>query len=471
VTTLQQARADARELNLTSAWTPLKPHEQQALFFWHPARFKLNPSGRRSGKTELAIRKGILYLTRRLRHGFPARVGFAAPTRQQAKDIFWDKLKAMIPESWIAKISETELKITTHWGASIRVVGFDEPKRIEGQPWDHFVCDELADCKPRSFALHLRPALSTLGREGTADLIGVPDETGRNQLEYERLWAIGLQWRPGLPPVDPKKFDDDEYRGPDAEVCSFHWPSSEILDPREIASARGQMDPLEFEQEYGGKFVRSGGKALPFFNEAVHVVGDTGALPLTAYCPQIRIDLALDFGFRNGAGLIGQTYQNHVWIMDEIAVPGSGTDSLMIAFGEKAAQRGWNLRRLGIYGDAAGEGHSSPRAETDFEIVEEFLPQFGVQEPAWEYLTANPLVKNTVNVVRRRLLSADNRVMLHVHPRCARLIGDMKNAPWPDDLRSFHWLAALRYYLWRLFGESEYYESAPTGLPQGRKAS
>ena len=88
----------------------------------------------------------------------PGRYFAAAPTREQAKRIWWNDLKALIRPRWKAKVSETDLYIRTTLGNEIWVIGLDKPQRMEGVPWDGGIIDEYADCKPGTFDANIRPA-------------------------------------------------------------------------------------------------------------------------------------------------------------------------------------------------------------------------------------------------------------------------------------------------------------------------
>jgi hypothetical protein len=412
----------------------------QSAYFWHPSRFKINPSGRRSGKTELAKRKGVLKLVQRNRSGGPQAILYAAPTHDQAKTIYWEDLKALIPAHWKAQTNETLLTIKTRWGALLRVMGFDRPQRMEGTPWDHVFIDEIADCKPRCFELNVLPALSTLGREGGADLIGVPDEIGPNQGEYEDLFEKGLRW--------PNQYD----------ICSFHWASQDILDPNEIAQRRAMMDEYAFRQEYGGEFIRSGGKAIPKFSTIYNV-----SESYTEYTSRLPLDWTLDFGTNVSASLLCQSYRGQVWIMDEIDLRDSSTEVATREFIERLTNGGYSRRLIRIFGDAAGRSPQSNIGTSDYEIIGTILRGQNIE---WNYPRGNPLVKDTVNAVRSRVVNSENAVNLWIHPRCTKLIADLKNAPWPSDLRQYHFLAALRYYCYALFGRpSVAYETSRLGLP------
>lgn len=59
-------------------------------------RFAVVPAGRRSGKTELAKRKLVIGLNEKKNWTDPKYFA-AAPTREQAKRIFWKDLKELTP--------------------------------------------------------------------------------------------------------------------------------------------------------------------------------------------------------------------------------------------------------------------------------------------------------------------------------------------------------------------------------------
>ena len=89
----------------------------------------------------------------------------AAPTRDQAKKIFWQDLKmltfATVPGLG-HKISETELIITLPNTTEIHVLGLDKPERIEGVVWTGGGIDEIADVKKEALHVNVMPALDTV---------------------------------------------------------------------------------------------------------------------------------------------------------------------------------------------------------------------------------------------------------------------------------------------------------------------
>src|SRR5690349_58188 len=96
----------APTLKLTPRWRPLRYHPEQCRLERSPARFKIVPAGRRSGKTEIAKRELVLSLWDcyvKPRPWDDPRFFAAGPTRDQAKRIFWKDVKALTPPAWVAK--------------------------------------------------------------------------------------------------------------------------------------------------------------------------------------------------------------------------------------------------------------------------------------------------------------------------------------------------------------------------------
>ena len=71
------------------------------------ARFRVLISGRRFGKTHLAITEMMKYAAKPLQN-----IWYVAPTFKMAKEICWSNLKTMLHSfNWIEDINETNLTI------------------------------------------------------------------------------------------------------------------------------------------------------------------------------------------------------------------------------------------------------------------------------------------------------------------------------------------------------------------------
>ena len=345
----------------------------------------------------------------------------ACPTRDQAKKVWWKDLKALTPRTWIKAISETDLCITTIWGAELWVIGLDKPARMEGVSWDGGVVDEYASCKPGAFEENIRPALAD--RAGWLWLIGVPDMKGPAQGEYRRMYAIAES-------------------GEDPEWGAYKWGSGDILPASEIASMRRRMDPRIFRQETEGDFLLAGGRAFPDFEVKTHV--EASPQKFTLYDPHLPLCWSLDFNIDPMCSGVIQHHNGHVRILDELVLPDTRTDSAVDTFLDRAKTNQWNLRGLHVYGDPTGNARDTTSGVSDWTIIRQRLRnipdiEFCVPRSPWS-------IKDTLNATNGRIKNADNEKNLLVHPDCEQLIKDLQDALADTDMKDQHCSAWLRYF-------------------------
>lgn len=382
---------------LTPRWYPLRNHAMQQAYWASPARFNVVPAGRRSGKTETAKRRVVRASLRGNRWG-NARFFAAAPTWQQAKNIYWRDLKAMVPARFLAGTpSESELTIRLVNGTDLCVFGMDRPERIEGQPWDGGVLDEYANMRAHAWEAHVRPALSD--RQGWCDLIGVPE--GRNHYydRYQRARA-------------------DE----SGEWKAFTWKSSEVLPLHEIEAAKRDMDELTYTQEYEASFVTFEGRAYYPFEEGSH------CRPL-AYDPTDDLVFCFDFNAAPGVAAVCQEQKlpNGLFgtgVIGQVHIP---RNSNTVRVGTKLLQD-WQKHRSRVkcYGDATGGAGGSAKVQgSDWDLLRKVLrdgvdgiPGFG-NRVSFHVPLANPRERVRVNAVNSRLRSMDGSVRLMVDPKRA----------------------------------------------------
>lgn len=376
---------------LTPRWYPLRPHSIQWKYANSPFRFNVVPAGRRSGKTELAKRKIVIRSISPTSFG-TGRFFAAAPTRDQAKRIYWDDLKAMVPE-WmrLARPSESDLIIYLINGAQLHVVGLDKPERLEGSPWDGGILDEYGNMKAKAWGANIRPALSD--RRGWCDLIGVPE--GRNHYYDMRNKAI-------------------------ADITGtyghFTWFSSDILPEEEIIQAEEDLDPLTFQQEYEGSFVSFQGRCYYSFT-------DQNVLKDLPYMNNHPISFCFDFNVEPGTASIIQewdvTQLRSIFKRPFPRFPRQGSVSLCIgevyipnnSTTEAVCRRllkdwGDHYGKVRIYGDATGGARkSSQTMGPDWDIVKAMLqPHYG-QNFIMRVRDSNPSERHRINCVNSRCRS------------------------------------------------------------------
>jgi len=401
------AAAPAEPGALTPAWTPVDHHDEQQRLWSSEIRINVAPCGRRSGKTMLAKRKGVVVGLSNDR--WPDyRVSFMAPTRDQAHDIYWDDLKALIPERFIRKIRESKLQILGVNGTTWEVLGMDKPARAEGRPLDWAFVDEFGDMKPHVWPKHVRPALGTMGRPGRAWVYGVP----RGGKHYKDLVNHAK---------NPKV----------ADHAYFHWTSASVLPADEIESAKATTDPLTWAIEWEASFKNIKGQAYYGFDR------ETQAREILRYDPQKPLIFCFDFNVDPGVAVVcqEQLYQGvdprvaaritacigEVYIPHDSTTP-RVTERLVQLWGHHAGE-------VRCYGDATGGARGTAQTEgSDWDLIKKILrAKFGGRV-FFDYERSNPAERTRVNAVNSRLLSADGTIRLLVCPEaCPNLCDDLES--------------------------------------------
>jgi hypothetical protein len=414
---------------LSPRWTPLRHHPVQQAYWNSPHRFNVIPAGRRSGKTELFKRKLVTRALEAATEWTPAFFA-GAPTREQAKRIFWDDLKLLVGrDMMMCPPSETELKITAINGAEIWVIGMDKPERVEGKPWDGGGLDEFANCKETAWKANIRPALSD--RHGWFDLFGVPE--GRNHYYELDLMAKAEMLA----------------KGAASDWGEFGWPSREILPPEEIEAAMRDLDELTFDQEYNASFVNFSGRCYYAFNQKEHCA------PLK-YDPRAPLILCFDFNVAPGCAAIIQEQQLPGQFEHQVILPtkageptrygpplldrpiiGTGViaevhipqNSNTPAVCRKIAQMFPEHKGpVYAYGDATGGASGSAKVlGNDWDLIEaELRPVYANRGGfALHVKSKNPLERSRVNAVNSRFKakSGDIRMMVDL-AKCPNVVKD-----------------------------------------------
>jgi len=187
---------------------------------------------RRAGKTVACINDMV---KRAVTYGQPhGRYAYVAPFLAQAKEVAWDYLKRYA-QPIIKDKNEGELWAELINGARVRIHGADNPDRLRGPYLDGLIADEYADWRPSVWGEVIRPMLTD--RQGWATFIGTPK--GHNA--FYDMWA-GSGARAGAKD-DPTWF-----------TAMLKASETGILPADELAAARADMTPEQYEQEFECSF-------------------------------------------------------------------------------------------------------------------------------------------------------------------------------------------------------------------------
>lgn len=415
----------------TARWYALKSiPEQEAL--WTAVddgiRFPVVPAGRRSGKTERAKR----FLAKKAQE-VPNKMFFAAaPTRDQAKKIWWADLKLLTFSPLHAKPpSETDLIIYLANGSEIHVIGLDRPQRIEGIPWYGGVIDEIADVKPESIDANIMPALDTV-----------------NPLEPDyRAWC----WFIGVPDGLNHYYKMAQYaqHSNDPDWAYFHWTSDRILPPDVIESAQRRMSKKQYSQEYRASFETAGGRIYEDYSGKNYT-----DLQLK---PSDTIHWAHDFNYTPLSSCISVVRGDTVYFLDEIILESAVSRQAALEFVEKFKDH--QNKKVYIYGDPAGRAGEKHGHKSDYNEIEEVL-----RDHKWKFerrvRPKAPSIKDRHNSVRAKICNAKGDIRLRVNteqaPWCHQALATVQfkkgSTYQEDDSNQYqHISTAIGYqmdYLW-----------------------
>lgn len=391
-----------KEFVLSPRWYGLKPHPEQERFRLSPARFKVVPAGRRSGKTENAKRCLVeKALEESIQQKFlDYRYFAAAPTFGQAKRIYWRDLKSLTEGLWLKKPYESDLIITLKTGAEICVLGMDKPERIEGVSWNGGILDEYANMKPHVWTDHVRPALSD--RRAWCWFVGVPE--GRNH--YYDLYKRALN-------PDEKDWD------------AFTWISADILPPDEIEAAKRDLDELTYLQEYEASFVNFEGRVYYPYEERTHVAS-------LRYDPRQPLIVCFDFNVAPGIAAIiqEQTLPNGLQgtgVIGEVHIPrNSNTPSVC---NRLIQDWGHHDGPVHVYGDATGGSRGTAKVSgSDWDLIRDILGSHFKNRFWMRVPQSNPPERSRVNAVNSRLRSASGDIRLMVDYKAINVQKDFEGS-------------------------------------------
>ncbi len=352
-------------------------------------RFPLVPAGRRSGKTEKLKR----FVAKKALSNPGEKYFLGAPTRDQAKKIFWQDIKLLtFSPSFPRKPSESELIVFLPNETEIHIVGLDRPERIEGTNWTGGGIDEIADVKAKAVNENIMPALDTMHP---------------TRPDY-KAWC----WFTGVPDGLNHYYDMCERAdsGIDQQSRVFHWKSADVLPPDVIAAAKARLSSRQYRQEYEASFETASGRIYEEYSRE----NQTDAV----IEPHEQLCWMHDQNFTPLSSAIGVRRNNgkDLYLLDEIVLTSAVSRQSAMEFVEK--YKNHKNKHLLLYGDPAGragEKHGHASDYTDIKAV--------LQDSGWKVTDrvkrSAPAIKDRQNAVRARICTADGERHLFVNPKTA----------------------------------------------------
>ena len=396
---------DRRAL-LTDRWFPLPAkvmqHEEQArvkaALSRHGDSFHVAviAAGRRSFKTERFLKRHFVRMSA-LMEGEKNFLG--APTRPQAKLIFWDDVKALSPPYLVRETNETELRIDYVNGGQLYVVGLKEYDRVHGVRWNRIGITEYQEVSSKLFATTLQPIL--IDTKGQGVLEGRP--MGRNHFYDDFLRAK----------TSPERWS------------SFHWKSAEILSEEQIKAAKDDLGIVDYQREYDASFESGSQKVYYGYSELNHKPYSLDAkLPVLVTCD-------FNAGEKPMSWSIGQQIGENTYWTNSLSYQYTNTATMCGILHDLFAGMPSYPKLLKFYGDYSGTKDTSNSSFSDWEIIKNFFNNKTDLE-----LRIKPClsVRNRVGATNARLCNANNVRRTFVDPeKCKPLIKDWEYVQWQTN--------------------------------------
>jgi PBSX family phage terminase large subunit len=353
------------------------------------ARFRVLISGRRFGKTYLAVTEMMKYASQPNR-----KVWYVAPTFKMAKDICWSALKEMLNQfNWIEDINETTMTITIRQSNStISLKGADNYDSLRGTGLDFLILDEFADIDKRTWFEVLRASISD--RLGHVLMCGTPK--GYGNWSYE-MYLKGKQ--------------DKEW-----ESFQFTTIQGGMVDKSEVEKAKQDLDQRTFRQEFEGTFENYAGSIYYNFHPVESVV-------------QRQIDwtkplhIGMDFNVSPMSACVAQIEKEKIYIVDEVVIYGSNTDEMCQEIKDRYGTR----MKIFIYPDPASrQRKTSAGGRTDLSILQNAGFEVKVKH-------RHPAVRDRINAVNSKLKDSNGKRYIFVSNSCKIVIKGLTRQTYKED--------------------------------------
>jgi hypothetical protein len=347
-------------------------------------RFRVLVTGRRFGKTHLAIRELCKAAS------IPDQlVWYVAPSYRMAKQIVWDKLKnKLLDLNWVDRYNETDLHLILRNGSKICLRGADNSQNLRGVGINFLIIDETQDVDKKAWMEVLRPTLSDT--QGSALFTGTPKGLGNWFHDLYTNQKTSKEW----------------------DSFQFTTLDGGQVPEQEIESAKNDLDDRTFRQEYMGTFETYSGQVYYNFSETNITQGfmrkDNNDIPK-------HILVGCDFNIDPMSACIAFRHKEQIIIFDEITIYGSNTDELC-----QELKTRYPDYKITIYPDPASrQRKTSAGGRTDLSIL---------QNAGFDVRVRNQHtpVRDRINAVNSALKSADGTVKFKVHPACKNVIKSLQ---------------------------------------------
>jgi len=340
------------------------------------ARFRVLITGRRFGKTFLAINELAKFASKPNQ-----RVWYVAPTYRQAKAICWNVLKEkMIYHKWVKNINHSDLTITLKNNSQITLRGSDNEQSLRGVGLNFLCIDEFADVSQEAWYEVLRPTLSDT--KGHALFCGSPRGFGNWSYELFKQGETNKEW------------------------ASFKYTTIEggNVDEDEVEQAKQDLDIRTFQQEYEATFVNYSGMIYYNFNRQSNII--------EKYQKETAIlHIGLDFNVDPMSAVVCVIVNEKIIVVDEIQIYSSNTQEMC----DEIKNR-YKNKQIVVYPDpSARQRKTSAGGFTDLSILKNAGFDVKCKNTA-------PLIRDRINAVNAKLKNVNGKNSLFIVKSCKNVI-------------------------------------------------
>ena len=340
------------------------------------ARFRVLVTGRRFGKTYLAINELAKFGSQSNK-----KVWYVAPTYRQAKQIVWTDLKEkLIKHKWVKNINHSDLTFLLKNNSTITLRGSDNENALRGVGINFLVIDEFADVSKETWYEVLRPTLSDTN--GHALFCGSPRGFGNWSYELFKQSETNKEWK------------------------SFKYTTLEggQVGQKEIEQAKQDLDIRTFQQEYEATFVNYSGMIYYNFNREKNILKNYNK-------DSLFLHIGLDFNVDPMTAVVCLIEKQKIIVVDEIQIYSSNTNEMC-----QEIKNRYPNKNIIVYPDpSAKQRKTSAGGLTDLSILKNEGFDVRCKNTA-------PMVRDRINAVNSKLKNVNGENNLFFLKNCKTMI-------------------------------------------------
>lgn len=370
-------------------------------------RYKVVIAGRRFNKTGMILAGMAKHLTQPVKNistgeRLPHSLSYVAPTRMQAKAIFWERAKEKL-KPLIKKSHESDLIIQFKNSGLLRLWGSDiHPDKARGG-YDSFQAfDEFPFHKPGVYETIFRAKQSDTQAE--AWFVGSPNGFNHGY----QFWLRGQT-------------------EPDYQSWQYPSVAGGYITQEEVNSAKRDMSSTKWRQEYLAEFVGMENRVVLDWS---YLNVDTEV----RYNPNKRIYVSCDFNVNPMCWALFHRVNGEYLFFDEIALRNVNVQK---AAEELASRYKGHKYGVIITGDYSGKNRNylqTDLSHTAYAQMVSVLKDAGIPDVAIDLKSGNPPVQDRIDSYNKMVKDAEGNVRVRVNPAtCPVIAFTMENAKYIEN--------------------------------------